>query len=180
MLHWRLRDLVATQPVELVLGPVGARVDLELGDRHRGAHADLVAALDGDRYFRLLDALDTVLAEAPLTARAGKPARTQLPALVGRAAGRVDRAARAVAGDRTQQERNQGLPRSARARNAPGTPVGDRKCRRVMRQDFVCRGLGPSGGAGVGNVEGAAGQVGGGGAHTGQTSWCQRRVAPAL
>jgi CHAD domain-containing protein len=109
VLHWRLRDLVATQPVELVLGPVGARVDLELGDRHRGAHADLVAALDGDRYFRLLDALDTVLAEAPLTARAGKPARTQLPALVGRAAGRVDRAASAVAGDRTPQERNQGL-----------------------------------------------------------------------
>src|SRR5665647_3773324 len=62
VLHWRLRDLVATQPGELVLGPVGARVDLELRDRHRGAHADLVAALDGDRYFRLLDALDTVLA----------------------------------------------------------------------------------------------------------------------
>jgi CHAD domain-containing protein len=109
VLHWRLRDLVAAQPGELVLGPVGARVDLELGDRHRVAHADLVAALDGDRYFRLLDALDTLLAEAPLTARAGKSARTQLPALVGRAAGRVDRAARAVAGDRSPQERNQGL-----------------------------------------------------------------------
>jgi CHAD domain-containing protein len=109
VLHWRLRDLVAAQRGELVLGPVGARVDLELGDRHRGAHADLVAALDGDRYFRLLDALDSVLAEAPLTARAGKPAAAQLPALVGRAAGRVDRAARAVAGDRSPQERNQGL-----------------------------------------------------------------------
>jgi len=109
VLHWRLRDLVATQPGELVLGPVGARVDLELRDRHRAAHADLVAALDGDRYFRLLDALDTLLADPPLTARAGKPARTQLPALVGRAAGRVDRAARAVAHDRTPQERNQGL-----------------------------------------------------------------------
>jgi CHAD domain-containing protein len=107
--HWRLRDLVAAQPVELVLGPVGARIDLELRDRHRGAHADLVAALDGDRYFRLLDALDTLVAEAPLTARAGKPAAAQLPALVGRAAGRVDRAAVAVAGDRTPQERNQGL-----------------------------------------------------------------------
>jgi len=109
VLHWRLRDLVATQPGELVLGPVGARVDLELRDRHRAAHADLVAALDGDRYFRLLDALDTLLADPPLTARAGKPARTQLPALVGRAAGLVDRAARAVAGDGTPQERNQGL-----------------------------------------------------------------------
>jgi CHAD domain-containing protein len=109
VLHWRLADLVATQPDELVLGPVGARVDLELGDRHQGAHADLVAALDGDRYLRLLDALDSLLADPPLTARAGKPARTQLPALVGRAAGRVDRAARAVAGDRTPQERNQGL-----------------------------------------------------------------------
>ena len=108
VLHWRLRDLVAAQPVELVLGPVGARVDLELLDRHRGAHADLVAALGGDRYFRLLDALDTVLTEALLTARAGKPAAAQLPALVGCAAGRVGRAARAVA-YRTPQERNQGL-----------------------------------------------------------------------
>src|ERR1019366_1986637 len=106
VLHWRLRDLVAAQPVELVLGPVGARVDLELRDRHRGAHADLVAALDGDRYFRLLDALDALLADPPLTARAGKPARTQLPALVGRAAGPADRA---VAHDRAPQERNQGL-----------------------------------------------------------------------
>jgi CHAD domain-containing protein len=117
VLHWRLQDLVAAQPAELVLGPVGRRVDLELLERHRAAQADLVAGLDGERYFRLLDALDDLVANPPLTARAGKLAHKQLPALVGRAAGRVDRAARAVAQAPTPEARNQrlhGVRKSAR------------------------------------------------------------------
>jgi CHAD domain-containing protein len=109
VLRWRLRDLLAAQPVELVLGPVGARVDLELQNRHETAHADLGAALDTKRYFRLLDALDDLVANAPLTARAGKPARKQLPALVGHAAGRVDRDARAVADAPTPEAREHRL-----------------------------------------------------------------------
>lgn len=109
VLHWRLQDLVAAQPAELVLGPVGRRADLELRERHRAAHADLVAGLDCDRYFRLLDALDELVANPPLTARAGKRAHKQLPALVGRAARRVDRAARAVAHAPTPEARNQPL-----------------------------------------------------------------------
>ncbi|MHB8186655.1 MAG: CYTH and CHAD domain-containing protein [Dermatophilaceae bacterium] len=136
-LHWRLGDLVAAQPDELVLGPVGHRVDLKLGDRHRAALADLVAALDGDRYFRLLDALDSLLADPPFTARAGKPARTQLPALVGRTAGRVDRAAQAVADDRTPQARDQGLcevrkyAKRARYAAESAVPVSGRPARRL-------------------------------------------------
>jgi inorganic triphosphatase YgiF len=109
VLHSRLQDLVAAQPDELVLGPVARRVDLELNDRHRVAHAALAAALDRDRYFRLLDALDDLVTNPPLTARAGKSARRLLPALVGRAAGRVDRAALAVADARTPKDRDRGL-----------------------------------------------------------------------
>ena len=140
VLHWRLRDLVAAQPSELVLGPVGRRVDLEMRDRHRDALADLAAALDGDRYFRLLDALDNLLADPPLTARAGKPAYTQLPALVGRAADRVDRAARAVADDRTPQVRDQGLHEvrksAKRARYAAesAVPVSGKPARRLANR----------------------------------------------
>ncbi|MEP7368947.1 MAG: CYTH and CHAD domain-containing protein, partial [Dermatophilaceae bacterium] len=109
VLHWRLQDLVTAQPDELVLGPVGRRVDLELGERHRVAHADLVAALNGARYLEMLDRLDDLVTDPPLTTRAGKPARQALPPLVGRAAERVDRAARAVADDWTPQARDQGL-----------------------------------------------------------------------
>ena len=109
VLQLRLQDLLAAQPKELVLGEVGRRVDLELRDRHRVAHADLVAALDGDRYLRMLDTLDDLVTNPPLTARAGKRARRQLPALVGRAADRVDRAALAVADDWTPQARDRGL-----------------------------------------------------------------------
>jgi CHAD domain-containing protein len=97
VLHRRLRDSLAAQPNELVQGPVGPRIDQELQNRHQAAHAELGAALETKRYFRLLDALDQLVADPPLTARAGKPARKQLPTLVGRAARRIDRAAQAVA-----------------------------------------------------------------------------------
>jgi CHAD domain-containing protein len=109
VLHWRLQDLVAAQPAEVVLGPVRRRVDLELRKRHRAANADLVAGLGSDRYIQLLDALDDLVANPPLTVRAGTKARNQLPALVGRAAGRVDRAARAAADAPTPQARDQCL-----------------------------------------------------------------------
>jgi inorganic triphosphatase YgiF len=140
VLRRRLRDLVAAQPDELACGPVGRRIDLELDDRHRGAQPDLVAALAGERYFRLLDALDDLGTDPPLTARAGKRADKQLPALVGRAARRVDRAARAVADDRTPQARNQGLREVAksakRARYAAesAVPVAGKPARRLAHR----------------------------------------------
>lgn len=109
VLHWRLQNLLAAQPEELVLGPVGRRVDLELLARHRVAHGDLIAALEGDRYLQLLDTLDDLVTAPPLTARAGKPAGKELPALVGRATGRVARAVRAVADDWTPGARDRGL-----------------------------------------------------------------------
>src|ERR1019366_4005659 len=112
MLAQRMRDRVAAQPDELATGPVGRRVDLELEDRRRGAHADQVAALEGDRYFRLLDALDDLVADPPLTARA-------------------------VADGRTPRARDQGLrevaKRAKRARYAAesAVPVAGKPARRL-------------------------------------------------
>jgi len=127
VVHWRLQDLMAAQPEELVLGPVGPRVDLELNARHRAAHRELVAALDNDRYLRLLDTLDDLLTTPPLSARAGKPARKELPALVGRAAGRVERAARTVTSAETPQARDRALhdvrKSAKRARYAAETAI---------------------------------------------------------
>ena len=137
VLHRRLRDLVDAQPDELVLGPVGRRVDLELRDRRLAANADLLAALECRRYFRLLDALDDLVADPPLTDRAAKSARKQLPALVGRAARRVGRAAQAVADAPTSQSRDQGLDKvrksAKRARYAAESaiPVAGKPARRL-------------------------------------------------
>jgi CHAD domain-containing protein len=137
VLHQRMLDLVAAQSDQLNLGPVGARIDSELDARHRLALVDLQKVLDGDRYFRLLNALDDLLARPPLTAQADKPARNQLPALVGHVARRVDRAARAVADDRTPRARDQGLHEvrkcAKRARYAAESaiPVAGKPARRM-------------------------------------------------
>jgi len=56
VLHRRMRALIAAQPKDPVLDQVADRIDQELGDRRKVAVADLRAALDGERYFRLLDA----------------------------------------------------------------------------------------------------------------------------
>jgi CHAD domain-containing protein len=68
-----IRDTLAGQIAEqqrrlpeLVLGPVGERIATSLGGRYRAAHDQVLATLDGVRYFALLDALDRLLADPPL------------------------------------------------------------------------------------------------------------------
>jgi CHAD domain-containing protein len=109
VLHRRMRALIAAQPKDPVLDQVADLTDKELGGRRQVAVADLRAALDGERYVRLLDALGDLVAHPPLTAAASKRARKLVPALVGQAARRVERAAQAVADDGTGQTRNTGL-----------------------------------------------------------------------
>ena len=62
VLRERLHQLVATQPVELVLGPVATRIDDELREAERMGMHQATGVLDGERYFRLLDALDAAVA----------------------------------------------------------------------------------------------------------------------
>jgi CHAD domain-containing protein len=61
----------------------------ELADRERAAYTRLGRTLGGDRYFALLDALEAFVADPPFTERAGRTARTAVPALVARAWRRV-------------------------------------------------------------------------------------------
>ena len=84
VMHARLLELLAAEPPELVLGPVRRRVDIELRARHRTKHRQLVAELDGPRYFRLLDELDALALRPPLTGQAAEPAVDVLPSLVAR------------------------------------------------------------------------------------------------
>lgn len=92
----RLRELVATLPAEVVLGPVRRRIDTTLRSHHREAHARLVAELDGTRYFELLDALDALVSEPPLTKAARGPADSVLPGRVAKTRKRVLRLAAQV------------------------------------------------------------------------------------
>ena len=80
----RLRDLVAAQPPELVLGKVQARMDSFMTGRHTAAHDRLVTALDSDRYLSLLGALDGLVEAPPFLPAAHGPAATTLAPLVRR------------------------------------------------------------------------------------------------
>ena len=96
VMHERLRGLVAAEPDGLVLGPVLARIDAELTSRYRDAHAEVIAALDGERYLALLTSLDALVDTPPLTDVAAGRAADVLPRRVRRMWVRVRDAAAAV------------------------------------------------------------------------------------
>jgi len=79
VIHQRIADAVAREPVELLLGPVVARVDTDLGKAYREAHDHSVEAMRSDRYFALVDQLDALVGEPPWTAVAQEPAHEVLP-----------------------------------------------------------------------------------------------------
>lgn len=66
-----LRELVAAEPDELVLGPVAARLQqLQLREERAGLDRAL-DTLSGERYLRLLEALHAMVADPPFTDAAG-------------------------------------------------------------------------------------------------------------
>jgi CHAD domain-containing protein len=67
---------------ELIMGPVRARVRAHFAPAEAEARAAVLEALDSDRYLALLDSLDTLLADPPLTPEAGQPPARVLPAAV--------------------------------------------------------------------------------------------------
>lgn len=92
----RLAELVAAEPVDLVLGPVGQRLDDDRAQAYRAAHRQVLAELDSVRYFQLLDSLDDFADAPPLTAAAVGRAKDVLPARVRHEWKRLARAARAA------------------------------------------------------------------------------------
>jgi CHAD domain-containing protein len=79
-----LRALVAEQPVELVLGPVAARLQQTQLRDHLTGEQHVLEVLAGTRYLRLVDALDQLLLEPPFTPAAAGRARPVLRAAVRR------------------------------------------------------------------------------------------------
>ena len=100
-----LRSAVAEQPAELVMGRVAGMIDDHLRGVYKAARVQALAALESARYFRLLDTLDELIANPPLTGTDRKAAK-QLPELLDhdwrrtrKAVRRVERAVNG-AGDR--------------------------------------------------------------------------------
>ncbi len=96
VMHARLRELIAGQPEDLVMGPVLSRVDQVMGGRYRHAHTRAVAEFDGPRYLQLLEALEAVATAPPFQDRARGPARDVLAPLVRRTWTRLDKTMRAA------------------------------------------------------------------------------------
>jgi CHAD domain-containing protein len=77
-------------PHELVRGPVAADLDDVLGQRVEENTRRILTALDSVRYARLRQQLSELLANPPLTYRAGRPARDELARSVAKAYRRLD------------------------------------------------------------------------------------------
>jgi CHAD domain-containing protein len=92
VMHERITQLLATQPSELVIGPVSTRADDELVAQFETARRALVSVLDSSRYARLREAVDSLVDDPPLTDRASKQARKTLSKLVDKAGARLRRA----------------------------------------------------------------------------------------
>ncbi|WP_103349121.1 CYTH and CHAD domain-containing protein [Amycolatopsis sp. CA-128772] len=74
----RLRAQLGDVPSELVFGPVRQFLTRYFAREAEEGRTRAMAALTGKRYLELLRALDAVLEEPPLTAKAGKPAKAGL------------------------------------------------------------------------------------------------------
>jgi CHAD domain-containing protein len=127
-------------PVELRLGPVQARIQGHFASVRAAARTELLAALDSERYFSLLDDLDALLAAPPLTVRAGRSAADTLPAAAKRARRQMDRRMRRAWQAAPGRARNEALhqarksARRARYASEAMVPVIGGKARRFARQ----------------------------------------------
>ena len=94
VLRERLRAAVDTEPDELVLGPVRRRLDLELNRHGRESVTKVVEVLGSERYFDLLRALDSAVAE--LGGAGDGPVEVGVADLVRRDAKKLRKAVRAI------------------------------------------------------------------------------------
>ena len=105
VMHDRLMAVLREEPAELVRGPVLSRVDTELTGRYRTAHDAVLVELDGKRYFRLLNALDALVADPPFLAPASGTAGAVLPKRVAKVWKTLRNLAQAADEAPTAQER---------------------------------------------------------------------------
>ncbi|MBP2472582.1 inorganic triphosphatase YgiF [Crossiella equi] len=104
VMHERLVAHIEATPLELLLGPVRARVDGHYNHAWAQARKNVLAALDGQRYLDLLCRLEHVLREPPPTRLATRPARDVLPEQVARAYRKVAKAVAEAASKQGEEQ----------------------------------------------------------------------------
>jgi CHAD domain-containing protein len=110
----RLRDLLAAEPADLVMGPVVRRVEEELSAGYRAGYNALLEEMDHHRYFRLLDDLEAFRDNPPLTDRASKKPKT-VGAAIGKDGKRLRRAVKAAASARGTADSDAALHEARKA-----------------------------------------------------------------
>jgi CHAD domain-containing protein len=115
VMRQRLDQMVAAQPVELVLGGVSARVRHTLGTRYREGLAAAVEAMESVRYLDLLAALDRLVADPPWTPLAQQRASDALPELLRRDWKRLRKAVSAIDAAADRPSRDVALHESRKA-----------------------------------------------------------------
>ncbi len=90
VLHERISAGLRSLPPELLLGPVQAQVTRHFARFEAEARAAVLTALDGEAYEALRRGLDELVEGPPLTRRAERPARKELPALLARTTRRLE------------------------------------------------------------------------------------------
>jgi CHAD domain-containing protein len=140
VLSQHLRADLEPVPVELVIGPVQARVRGHFAPRRASAREEVIEALDSARYAALLADLDRLAHDPPLGPRAADPAREVLPAAVRRvyrqASKRMRRARHAPPGQAGDVALHQARKSARRARYAAeaARPAVGRKARVFAKQ----------------------------------------------
>jgi CHAD domain-containing protein len=140
---------LASSPTELVMGPARARVRVYFAPREAGARDAVLEALDSPRYFAMLDELDLLLDDPPLTDAAAEPAGAVLPRAVARSyrrtRRRMRRARRAPAGadrDSALHETRKAAKRTRYAAEAVRPALGRKASRLARRMKAVQSALG--------------------------------------
>jgi CHAD domain-containing protein len=135
-----LRAGLADTPAELVMGPAQARIRAHFAPREAAARAAVLAALDSPAYLAMLDELDRLLEDPPLTERAARPAGRVLPGAVAqsyrRLRRRMRRALRAPAGPARDAALHEARKAAKRARYAAEAahPASGKRARRFVKR----------------------------------------------
>ena len=131
---------LASVPAELVMGPAQARVRAHFAPREADARSAVLQTLDSPRYFTMLDELDQLLGDPPLTAAAAEPAGELLPRAVAQAyrrtARRMRRARRAPVGTARDVALHATRKAATRVRYAAEAtqPVSGKRARRLAKR----------------------------------------------
>jgi len=136
----RLQAHVQATDINVLLGPVQARIQAHVAKASATSHAAVTAALNSERYWALLDALDALMASPQAGPEASQPASQVVPSAVGRCYRRSRRRMQAAAlqppGSARDAALHEARKAAKRARYAAeaAIPVGGNQARQLAGQ----------------------------------------------